>query len=92
MVSVFVVLLSFLVVSADGVGQLKASSAIVVDLRTYRHCHNLPRRVECHTSDPYPPILKPNPTKRSPLLHFFEVNSLHERCPTKKRSGACIEK
>lgn len=40
---------------ADSPRELATGSLILVDVRSYRHCHNLPRRVVCHTKDLYPP-------------------------------------
>ncbi len=33
----------------------------VADIRTYRHCHNTPRRTYCHTREHLPVTIRPHP-------------------------------
>lgn len=45
-------------------GAVSVASFEIVDARTYRHCHNTPRRVYCHTREHLPVTLHKHATTR----------------------------
>jgi hypothetical protein len=45
----------------DSASLSKRHSTDVVDARSYRHCHNTPRRTYCHTREPLPITTTPLP-------------------------------
>jgi len=50
----------------------------LADARSYHHCHNMPRRVRCHTKERLPVNWPPNTTTPS-------TSSLHENHADKDR-------
>lgn len=46
-------------------GQAQAAPWRLADVRTYRHCHNTPRRVYCHTREHLPVTPPKSPTART---------------------------
>jgi hypothetical protein len=45
------------------------------DARSYRHCHNTPRRTYCHTKEPLPITIRPQQTE------LMEPNSYGSELP-----------
>jgi len=46
-------------------GQAQTASWRLADIRTYRHCHNTPRRVYCHTREHLPVTPRKGSTVRT---------------------------
>jgi len=51
----------------DTISVTRSNSMLLVGAKTYRHCHNTPRRVYCHTNEPLPVTVRETaPTDRPP--------------------------
>jgi hypothetical protein len=54
-------------IAIDSLAVTRSNSMLLVAAKTYRHCHNTPRRVYCHTNEPLPVKARETaPTYRQP--------------------------
>lgn len=64
--------------------QPKDSGFVVVDARTYRHCHNAPTRTYCHKKDALP-------MNWPPFSDRSHRKMPKQRMPCKQHSGNCAD-